>query len=209
MHRTIIVGSPRENGRSAGLAGEIFDACIDDCPEDGVSILSISSLDISPCIGCGKCEESLDAEDARTDVPDLGDPLHQSKRVYRSDARFHQCIYEDDMREVRKHIDAADELIVVSPIYFASAPSQLKALMDRLQPYFFSNIREATKDRADLILHMVGESGKPFGFDPLIRSVRSAFGVAGFKLSACYNWIGRIEEDGTIIDDAIEEDPDR
>ena len=35
------------------------------------------------------------------------------------------------MDEVRKHLDAADELIVVCPVYFAGAPAQMKALLDR------------------------------------------------------------------------------
>ncbi|MBR2789405.1 MAG: flavodoxin family protein, partial [Eggerthellaceae bacterium] len=55
MNRMIIVGSPRLDGRSAQLAQQLFDACIEDCPDDGVTLASVASLDIEPCIGCGVC----------------------------------------------------------------------------------------------------------------------------------------------------------
>ena len=39
------------------------------------------------------------------------------------------------MLRVREMLNACDQLTVVSPVYFAGAPSQLKAFLDRLQPY--------------------------------------------------------------------------
>ena len=38
MNRMIIAGSPRLYGRTSALAQQLFDACIEDCPEDGVSL---------------------------------------------------------------------------------------------------------------------------------------------------------------------------
>lgn len=205
MHRTIIVGSPRPNGRSATLANEIFEACIDECPEDGVSVVAVSSVDVGPCVGCDACKRELAKDDdAYPSIPEKGDPLAQCNVVFRSDASAHQCVIDDEMAEVRKHIDAADELIVVSPVYFAGVPAQLKALLDRMQPYFRSNLRERSKGRRPCTLHLVRDGGDPHGFAPAVGVVRSAFGVAGFRLERVLDWIDCFDEAGEIVADGKE-----
>lgn len=204
MHRTLITGSPRHDGRCAHLAQEIFDACLEDCPEDGASILTVGCLNIAGCKGCDACKRTLPVDsDKIPPHPEEGDPLEPLERIRKSDSQRHVCVIDDDMSEVRKHLDAADELIVVSPVYFAGAPSQLKALMDRLQPYYWSGVRRQTHKRP-LILHVVGEGGDPHGIDPLVGTVRSAFAVAGFSLSRVLDWRGRVTEEGEITDDAAE-----
>lgn len=183
----------------------MFEACIDECPEDGVSVVAVSSVDVAPCMGCDACRKALPKDDgAYPEIPEKGDPLAQCNLVFRSDASAHQCIIGDEMAEVRKHLDAADELIVVSPVYFSGAPAQLKALLDRMQPYFWSNLRERTKERRPCTLHVVREGGDPHGFDPLVGVVRSAFGVAGFKLERVVDWMGCFDEAGDIVADGRE-----
>lgn len=199
MNRVIVVGSPRVEGRSAQLAEELFNACIDECPEDGVSIVSVASTQVGPCTGCDACRAALD--EAPEGLED-GDPLSPHPAVAASDASLHQCVVDDDMPEVRKHLDAADELVVVTPVYFASVPAQLKCLLDRLQPYYYSDVRRRVK--RPMILHVVGEGGDPHGFEPLIGTVRSAFAVAGFELVAVLDWTGKIDASGEIIADAEE-----
>ncbi len=207
MHRTIIVGSPRADGRSAALAQAIFEACIDECPEDGVSIVSVDSVSVGPCVGCDTCKEALAHDDPRyPSIPEKGDPLAQHTLVFKSDATAHQCVIEDEFAEVRKHLDAADEVIVVSPVYFAGAPAQLKALLDRMQPYYYSNLRTRTKERRPLTLHVVRDGGDRHGFDALTTVVRSALGVAGFKLERVLDWAGCFDEENEIIRDAVEEE---
>ena len=199
MNRVIVVGSPRVEGRSALLADALFNACIDECPEDGVSIVTVASTQVGPCMGCDACREPLDEAPAGLEE---GDPLFPHPAVAASDAALHQCVIADDMPEVRKHLDAADELIVVTPVYFASVPAQLKCLLDRLQPYYYSDVR--TRVKRPLVLHVVGEGGDPHGFEPLIGTVRSAFAVAGFELELVLDWVGKIDAAGEIVADAEE-----
>ncbi|MCI8469091.1 MAG: flavodoxin family protein [Eggerthellaceae bacterium] len=199
MHRLIIAGSPRPDGRSAHLADELFNVCIDECPGDGVSIVSVASTSVAPCTGCDACRAERPEPPA---PPAEGDPLSPCAAAAASDAGLHQCVIDDDMAEVRKHLDAADELIVVSPVYFASAPAQLKALLDRLQPYYWSDARRQPARPA--VLHVVGEGGDPHGFEPLVGTVRSALAVAGFRLELVLDWVGRITSDGEITDEADE-----
>ncbi len=205
MHRTIVVGSPRSQGRAAALANAIFEACIEDCPEDGVSIVSVDSVDVAPCIGCDACKVALARDDVRyPEIPEKGDPLAQCPMIYKSDANAHQCVFDDEMAEVRKHLDAADELIVVAPVYFAGAPAQLKAVLDRFQPYYFSDVRTRTKERRPVTLHVVRDGGDPHGFEPLIGVVRSALSVAGFRLERVLDWIDCFDDDNEIVSDAAE-----
>lgn len=205
MHRTVLVGSPRENGRCAHLADAIFNACMEDCPEDGVSLVSVAGLEVAPCIGCDACKRALAPdEEGYLAPPEVDDPLRQMPLVFKSNASAHQCFRADGMRDVRLHLDAANRLILVAPLYFAGAPAQLKAVFDRLQPYYWSDIRSRTKKRRAFELHVVGEGGNPYGFEPLVVTARSALGVAGFKLERVLDWTGCITGDGQITEDAAE-----
>lgn len=199
MHRVIVVGSPRPDGRSAALADELFNACIEECPDDGVSIVSVASAEVRPCIGCDECRAVSEEPIHRFEE---GDPLLPQESVVESDALFHHCVIDDEMNEVRKHLDAADELIVVCPVYFASVPAQMKALLDRLQPYYFTDLRRHPKRPA--VIHVVGAGGDPHGFEPLIGTVRSALSVAGFTVELVLDWVGKIRADGEITAEAEE-----
>ena len=172
MNRVIVVGSPRTNGRSAALADQLFEACIEEYPQDQVTLIPLSSLTVQPCTGCSYCKKS----------------------------EGHACCIEDDMPDIREVLDEADELTVVSPVYFASAPATLKAFLDRLQPYFWTNARHEALRPA--VLHVVGEGHDPFGFEPLVTTVKSATFTAGFKLERVMNWVGNITEQGEITEDA-------
>lgn len=199
MHRVILHGSCRADGRSASLADELFNACIEECPDDGVSIVSVSSTEVRPCIGCDECRA---VSEEPIHVFQEGDPLLPQEAVVESEALFHHCVIDDDMNEVRKHLDAADELIVVCPVYFASVPAQMKALLDRLQPYYFTDLR--TRPKRPATIHVVGAGGDPHGFEPLIGTVRSALSVAGFTVELVLDWVGKIRADGEITADAEE-----
>lgn len=187
------------------LAEQIFDAYIEDCPQDSISILSLAGLDVNPCIGCDACKSTttdFGPQDPQNQE-DPQDPLTPAQAAAISNANQHLCVIKDEFQEIRKHIDAADEMIIISPLYFAGAPAQLKALMDRLQPYFWSDIRVSTL-RRPMELHVLGEGGNPYGYDALVTTIRSAFGVAGFRLTRLLDWVGKIDPDGNITEDATE-----
>ena len=191
MNRLIIVGSPRIDGRSAHLADLLFESCIDECPDDELALAPVSTLAIEPCQGCDACK-ALAARAAGGEAAEDG----------QTDEAPRRCVIDDDMAEVYELIDAADELVVVSPVYFAGAPAQLKALLDRLQPYFWTDERHREKRPATL--HVVGEGGDPHGFEPLGGVVRSSLSCAGFALERVLDWVGRIDEEGEITAEAVE-----
>ena len=131
---------------------------------------------------------------ALTDSPNSlsdGDPNDANRR----------CVIRDDMDDIYPLLEDADELIVVAPVYFAGPSSQLKAVLDRFQPYFWTRQRAR---RRPCTLHVVGEGGDPHGFDPLVGTVRSAAAVAGFRLERVLDWVGKIDESGEIVAEADE-----
>ena len=186
LNRLIIVGSPRTNGRSAHLANMLFETCIEECPDDELALAPVSTLSVAGCTGCDACRGNI------AKLVELGEEA--------LDDDFAPCAIDDDMQEIYELIDAADEITVVSPVYFAGPPSQLKALLDRLQPYYWTNARAEEKRPA--VLHVVGEGGDPHGFSALVSIVRSALAVAGFRLETVFDWVGKIDADGEITAEA-------
>lgn len=121
--------------------------------------------------------------------------------------QFYEYAYlfecSDDMKELYAQLNSADELIIVSPVYFSGAPAEFKVLLDRMQPYYLRNRALGVEKAAykPAILHIVGEGGDPHGFKALASEVKSAFSQAGFAVSRVLNWVGCISEDGSILHD--------
>ena len=87
MKRVIIVGSPRSNGRSAHLAEMLFEANIDERPEDELFLVPISEIDVSPCIGCNASRKKSEVTFKNEDGNEVTELLHR-------------CIFDDDMQTV-------------------------------------------------------------------------------------------------------------
>lgn len=113
---------------------------------------------MSPCIGCNRCTKG------------------------------EGCFMHDDMDDLLEVLAAARELYVVCPVFFAGPPAQMKAILDRVQPLFFTDVRKRPKRPAHLLV--VGGGGDPHGFDPLVGIMRSALSVAGFRLDGVEASIG-------------------
>jgi multimeric flavodoxin WrbA len=127
-------------------------------PGDEVRSFSVGRMDVRPCVGCNRCADGGG------------------------------CFMHDDMDGVLDALAGSSELYVVSPVYFAGPPAQLKALLDRMQPLFFADARLSPKRPAYLLI--VGGGGDPHGFAPLETIARSALAVAGFRLDAVEPSIG-------------------
>lgn len=68
-----------------------------------VEYIRLNSLAIRPCQGCGGCD--------KTGI----------------------CVIKDDMTPIYEQVDAADRLLLVSPIYFYALSAQAKIFIDRIQ----------------------------------------------------------------------------
>lgn len=191
MKRVIIVGSPRSNGRSAHLAEMLFEANIDERPQDELFLVPVSEIEVGFCIGCNACRQKTEViykDDDGNEVSDLR----------------HRCVFDDDMQTVYDLLDEADALTVVSPVYFSGLPAPMKCIVDRLQPYFWEYRENGPRlPKRPFDLHVIGEGGDPHGYDALISEVKGPFALPGFGLERIYDWVGKISPEGEITEEAL------
>lgn len=169
--RTIICGSPQPQGKCALSAGHLRDVLQGRFPQDQVHLFSVSDLDVAPCVGCNLC---------------LSDGC---------------CAIEDGMADLISVLSRTDELYVVCPVYFSGPPSQMKAVFDRLQPFFADFDPKKPKRPARLMV--VGDGGDPHGYDPLATITRSALSVAGFRLEQVLPCIGEQVSDACRLSEQL------
>lgn len=106
MNILIVNGSPRGTKSNSLKLTEAFLHGIEEVSPVHTETLTISKLDIKPCIGCFRCWR---------DTPG-------------------KCCISDDMAMVIERILSADVVLYSFPLYYFGLPSQLKALIDRQLP---------------------------------------------------------------------------
>ena len=168
----VLVGSPRKNGACARFAAELEDAL----HGAGVvaELLFLSDYEVLGCVGCGACERTgacvLDAREGGGGRPGFA------------------CLL--------KRLQTADALALVAPVYFSGPPSQLKAVLDRMQPLWCQRyllgqrpVRPLER-RRPLDLFVVGAGGDPFGYNALVSCACSSLRMADFELHATHDLVG-------------------
>jgi multimeric flavodoxin WrbA len=89
-----------------GGNGETLAGKVAEAVEQGggtVQYIRLNDLNIRPCQGCGGCDKSGN------------------------------CVIKDDMTDIYQAVDAADRIVLVSPVYFYGLSAQCKGFGDRLQ----------------------------------------------------------------------------
>ncbi len=92
-----------------------------------------------------------------------------------------ECVLSDRMRELYPRIDAADAIVVSTPVFFATVPAVLKAFYDRCQPYWARRyvLKEAPAARRPGGILLVRGGGDPYGSDAAVMTTKSVFAVLG------------------------------
>lgn len=113
-------------------------------------VCQIGNKDIRGCIACGRCGE-------------LG-----------------KCVFNDDVNELAAKFEAADGLIVASPVYYASANATLIACLDRL--FYSSHFDKTMKVGASVVVARRG--GCSATFDELNKY----FTICGMPVASSTYW---------------------
>ena len=128
-------------------------------------IFQVGGNDIRGCIACGRCGE-------------LG-----------------KCVFDDAVNELAPKFEAADGLVVASPVYYASANATLIALLDRL--FYSSRFDKTMKVGASVVCARRG--GCSATFDELNKY----FSISGMPVASSRYWNsihgrapGEADEDG-------------
>jgi multimeric flavodoxin WrbA len=97
----VLYGSPRLNGNSEALGDSFVEGAKENHNE--ITSFHVANMNIHGCLGCYKGGK---------------DPLHP-------------CVIKDDMDKIYPHLVDADIFVFVSPMYYWSFSSQMKAVIDR------------------------------------------------------------------------------
>ncbi len=139
--------------RRHGNSDRLLEECLAGARATGAEtdLLVVSAAGIEPCRGCEDC------------------------------AAAGECVVRDGMQDVYPRLDAADAMVVSTPVYFATVPAVLKTLYDRCQPYWVRRYRlgQPIVRRRPGALLMVGGGGDPYGHECAATTTRSVFAVLG------------------------------
>ncbi len=142
--------------RRHGNSEQLLDAFLAGAEGTGTRVhkLAAADLAIRPCQGCNAC--SLTGE----------------------------CVIRDQMRDAYDMIDAAQAIVVASPVFFATVPGVLKVLFDRMQPYWARThvLKQPRPDRRPGALLLVRGGGDPYGFVAAEYAIKSVFAVLGIDV---------------------------
>ncbi|MCL2232732.1 MAG: flavodoxin family protein [Treponema sp.] len=122
----VICGSPHAHSHSDVLA-KAFAA---GAQEGGntVEIVKLAEKHFQPCLGCDACRKAGNWE----------------------------CIQNDDMQELYKHVQEANVIALATPLYFLTVSAQLKAFMDRL---YCKHHAGELRDKKSVLLSTSGGPG--------------------------------------------------
>lgn len=149
-------------------------------------VLYIRDLEYSPCKGCNACSKNG------------------------------KCVQKDDLQYLQKRLVAADRIVVAAPIFFMGINAQMKAIIDRMQPFWA--LKYIIKEPVIIDLKRPARYGLflstaatqfPDVFECAERSVKNFFHVLDIKyFGAClYRGIdeaGEIEKHPTAFQEVHE-----
>ena len=120
--------------------------------EEGVEVetVQVGARDIRGCIACGRCAETG------------------------------RCVFDDIVNELAPKLEAADGLVVASPVYYASANATLVACLTRL--FYSSHFDKSMKVGASVVCARRG--GCSATFDELNKY----FTIAGMPVASSQYW---------------------
>ena len=135
--------------------------------EEGVEVetVQVAARDIRGCIACGRCAETG------------------------------RCVFDDIVNELAPKLEAADGLVIASPVYYASANATLIACLDRL--FHSTSFDKTMKVGASVVCARRG--GCSATFDELNKY----FTISGMPVASSQYWNsihgrtpGEAEQDG-------------
>ena len=175
----IVIGSPRENGNSTILTGEVARGARDIGAD--VEVFNLHKLAISPCNACDAC---------RT-------------------AASKGCTVNDDMQMLYPKLIAADAIVIASPIYWFTVSAQTKLFLDRFYGLQGKNGKNALAGKQFGIVLTYGDVDPYIsGCVNAIRMFQDIFRyigaeIAGMVYGTAYK-AGEIKENRDLLEDAYE-----
>jgi multimeric flavodoxin WrbA len=113
-------------------------------------IIHVGNKDIRGCVACGSC------------------------------GRLGKCVFDDVVNEVAAKFEAADGLVVGSPVYYAGANATVMALLQRL--FYSSHFDKTMKVGASVVVARRG------GCSATYDEINKFFGISGMPIAPSQYW---------------------
>ena len=153
MKVLLINGSPRAKGNTY-LALKEMEAVF---AQEGIEteLIHVGNEPIRGCIACAACKKS--------DSPTRG-----------------RCIMEDIVNETAPKFEAADGIVIGSPVYYASANATLMAFLQRL--FYSTRFDKTMKVGASIAIARRG------GCSATYDEMNKFFGISGMPIASSQYW---------------------
>ena len=113
-------------------------------------IIHVGNKDIRGCVACGSC------------------------------GRLGKCVFDDVVNEVAAKFEAADGLVIGSPVYYAGANATVMALLQRL--FYSSHFDKTMKVGASVVVARRG------GCSATYDEINKFFGISGMPIAPSQYW---------------------
>ena len=113
-------------------------------------IIHVGNKDIRGCVACGSC------------------------------GRLGKCVFDDMVNEVAAKFEAADGLVIGSPVYYAGANATVMALLQRL--FYSSHFDKTMKVGASVVVARRG------GCSATYDEINKFFGISGMPIAPSQYW---------------------
>ena len=113
-------------------------------------IIQVGNKDIRGCIACGSC------------------------------GRLGKCVFDDMVNEIVPKFEAADGIVIGSPVYYAGANATLMAFMQRL--FYSSHFDKTMKVGASICIARRG------GCSATYDEMNKFFGISGMPIASSQYW---------------------
>ena len=131
-------------------------------------------------IAINELVKTFSAEEIETDVCHIGNKDIRGCIACRKCSELGHCVFNDAVNELAPKFEEADELIVASPVYCASANATLIACLDRL--FFSTHFDKTMKVGASIVVARRG--GCSSTFDELNKY----FTITGMPIASSRYW---------------------
>ena len=122
----------------------------------------------------------FDAEGVETEVIQVGNKDIRGCIACASCKQTGKCVFDDEVNVIASKLDAADGLVLASPVYYASPNATLIALLDRL--FYSSHSDKRMKVGASIAVARRG--GTTAAYDVLNKY----FGIEGMPIATSQYW---------------------
>lgn len=131
-------------------------------------------------IALGEMVKVFEAEGIETEVINVGNQAIRGCIACGSCAKNGKCVFSDAVNAAAESFEAADGIVVASPVYYASANATLVAFLDRL--FYSTHFDKTMKVGASVAVARRG------GLSATYDELNKYFGISGMPIASGQYW---------------------